>query len=107
MMFYIEDLVEFLKESTGYFEDFRTAAHTILPKNTLLDVAEGILDDAARESRDENLSSIEAVNQYAIGGLDEYLSDEEATLVRDCCLEWLEKGRNQNDYFFMITDKLR
>ncbi len=59
---------------------------------TLFDIADGILDDAAEEYRDDNLSSIEAVQQYADSALDTIISDKCAQLVLDACLEFLSES---------------
>jgi hypothetical protein len=73
---------------------------------SLLNVAEGILD--AEEYRDYNLSDIESVQQYASAGLDYVISDNQAELVRDCCLNWLKNGEfgSSYDYYNMIVKKL-
>lgn len=53
-----------------------------------LRVAESILDSAAAEYLDENLASVEAVQEYGSEALGIYLSDEEASKVRTACLAY-------------------
>jgi hypothetical protein len=77
----------------------------------LLEVAEGILDSAAHEYREENLSSLESVKAYAENGCDIYLSDDEAKQVLDACKTWVdgtESGdlNGTNDYYYAVKKAL-
>ena len=54
-------------------------------KSDKLTVANGIMDAAASEYLSTNLADIEAVQQYAEGGLDINLSEEEAEKVLSVC----------------------
>ncbi|OEE38265.1 hypothetical protein A1QO_02490 [Vibrio genomosp. F10 str. ZF-129] len=76
----------------------------------LLEVAEGILDNAAQEYINENLSSLESVKAYG-NGCDIYLSDAEAKQVFDVCKTWLcgtESGElnGTNDYYHTVKKPL-
>jgi hypothetical protein len=62
-------------------------------ESDMLYVAEGILDEAAKEYREENLASAAAVAQYAFGGCDIVLTEEECEKVLAACRAWLASDR--------------
>ena len=77
----------------------------------LLNIAEAILDSAAREYRDDNLASTEAVQNYADGAFNSYITKDEANQVRDVCLTWINLSADGNipgtqDYYDVVTSKL-
>jgi hypothetical protein len=78
---------------------------------SLLKVAEGILDSAASEYLDDNLSSIDSVQAYAENGCEISLSDDEATEVLNACRAWVEgtesgKLNGTNDYYYTVKKSL-
>ncbi|MBY0419376.1 MAG: hypothetical protein K2W88_15100 [Pararheinheimera sp.] len=78
--------------------------------NTLLLVAEGILDLAAKDSAEENTSSVEAVQRYA-DACDVALTKGEAEQVMSACKAWLagtERGElnGTNDYYYTVKKPL-
>jgi hypothetical protein len=77
----------------------------------LLQVAEGILDSAAEEYIADNLASVESVKQYAEGGCDIYLTNEEAKQVFSTCKAWIEGTESgelngTNDYYYTVKKPL-
>jgi len=77
----------------------------------LLNVAEGILDSAASECLEENLSSIESVQAYAENGMDVVLSNDESSKVLNVCKSWItgvESGElnGTNDYYYTVKKPL-
>ena len=76
-------------------------------KSDMLYVAEGILDEASKEYREENLASAAAVAQYALGGCDIVLTEEECEKVLSACREYLASdASSSNDYHRIIIDQL-
>ncbi len=74
-------------------------------KNKLLKVAEGIMDKAASEYRQENLQNWESVFEYAANGMEIILTKHESELILLVCLRWIEKTENgelsgTNDYYW-------
>ena len=73
----------------------------------LLKVAEGILDSAAEEHRESNLSSIDTVKDYAEFGCDIHLSDDEAKLILETCKAWLNSEPTCGaDYYYSVEKPL-
>jgi hypothetical protein len=77
----------------------------------LLKVAEGILDSAASEHLEDNLSSINSVQAYAENGCEIPLSDDEAKNVLNACKAWVdgtERGKlnGSNDYYYAVKKPL-
>jgi hypothetical protein len=77
----------------------------------LLKVAEGILDSAASECLEDNLSSTDSVQAYAENGCDVNLSGDEAKVVLEACIAWVDgtesgKLNGTNDYYYTVTKPL-
>ena len=78
---------------------------------SLLKVAEGILDSAASEYLEDNLSSIDSVQAYAENGCEISLSDDEAKKVLNACKAWVDgtesgKLNGSNDYYYTVKKTL-
>lgn len=68
-------------------------------KNTLLQIAEGILDEA-NEATLENLESADSVQAYAENGMDLTINTDHAELIRTTCLAWVNNPeQTANDYY--------
>ena len=76
-------------------------------KSDMLYVAEGILDEPAKEYREENLASAAAVARYAFGACDIVLTEEECDKVLAACREYLASdASSSNDYHRIIVNQL-
>lgn len=53
-------------------------------------IADAIMDSAAAEYRDFNLSGIEAVQDYAFNAMDMVISDNEAEAILNACRSYIE-----------------
>ena len=74
-------------------------------------VAEGILDGAAEEYLEANISSADAVAAYAFSGLGIVLGTADAERVLAACRAWVAgtKGGTLNgshDYYHTVEEKL-
>mgnify|MGYP003130916975 CR=1 FL=1 len=71
-------------------------------KNTLLQIAEGILDEA-NEATLENLESADSVQAYAENGMDLTINTDHAELIRTTCLAWVNNPeQTANDYYYDV-----
>lgn len=75
-------------------EEAHTAGDGIM-SNKLFSVLDGIIDS---DHASESLASVEAVQEYAFGGMDMVLSDEEAARIVEVGRKWvgeMEKGNGE------------
>jgi hypothetical protein len=68
---------------------------------------DGIIDSAASEWFEENTKSIKAVQQYADGAFDAYLSDEIAAFVLTAAKKWKSySGGEGQDFLYHLRSDL-
>lgn len=60
------------------------------------EIAAAIMDSAAAEYRDFNLSGIEAVQDYAFNAMDITISDNEAEAILNACHDYLAHVQSSN-----------
>lgn len=67
---------------------------------------EGIIDGAASEFFEENTKNVKAVQQYAEGAFDQYLSDDLAAVVLIAAKKWksYDHGEGQDFLYHLKTE---
>ena len=60
------------------------------------EIAAAIMDSAAAEYRDFNLSGIESVQDYAFNAMDIVISDSEAEAILNACRSYIEYTESPN-----------
>ena len=75
-----------------------------MARSNMLTVAEGILDLAAAEYRETNLSDAAAVEAYASNGCEIELTVEECERVRAACLAYIADDSNESNAYYTLVE---